>query len=121
MNQLLLTFDDTRQGAHRKRDRQTSVDAARSMLGDHLTNQQDLVLTRLSWKVDANAYELACELGYQQSVVARRLTDLWELGLADRNGIKRQGGTGRFGDCWQITEAGRKWLADRNAAEQESS
>lgn len=81
------------------------------MSGDTLTGQQTLVLTRLSWQHDANAYELAAALGLQQSVVARRLTDLHSMGLAERNGIKRQGSSGRLGDCWFVTRRGLEWLS----------
>lgn len=109
-DQLSLGYDAPTSGAHRKRDRQSAVDAARSM-GDYLTGQQTLVLRRLSWQHDANAYELAGALGLQQSVVARRLTDLHKMGLAERNGVKRPGSSGRLGDCWRCTRRGLDWLA----------
>jgi DNA-binding MarR family transcriptional regulator len=111
MNQLALNLDaPITRGTARKRDRQTAVDAALSMSTGHLTNQQMLVLRRLSWRLDGTAYEIASELGMQQSVVARRFTDLGQMGMAERNGIKREGSTGRFCDCWQVTRDGLRWL-----------
>lgn len=108
--QLSLDYSDSRQGSHRKRDRQSSVDAARSMSGSVLRAQQRLVLTRLSWVLDANAYEVSQSLNVQQNVVARRFDDLEEMGLAARTGTKRVGSSSRQCDVWAITRKGLRWL-----------
>lgn len=99
-------------GSHRKNSRQSSVDAARSMSGEVLNNQQRLVLTRLSWVIDANAYEVAKALQFtvQQNVVARRFDDLEAMGLAERTETKRAGGSKRQIDVWRCTSKGLGWL-----------
>lgn len=111
-SQLSLLELTPTQGSHRKNDPQTSVDAARSMFGDVLNNQQRLILTRLSWVLDANAYEVSKALSFrvQQNVVSRRFDDLEAMGMAERTGAKREGSSSRMGDVWRCTRKGLQWL-----------
>ncbi len=122
MSQLDLFTAPVTQGSHRKRSRQTSVDAARSMSGDVLTNQQREVLEVVAANPchGATAYEIATQLGYQQNVVARRCTDLGEMGFAQRRSgfygeeevfMSRPGSSGRQCDVWFATDKGLSWLA----------
>lgn len=110
--QLDLFDAPVRSGAHRHSDRQSSVDAARSMSGDVLNKQQLLILTRLSWVPDANAYEVSKALSFrvQPNVVSRRFDDLELMGMAERTGTKREGSSKRMGDVWRCTRKGHQWL-----------
>lgn len=109
-------------GTHRKRERQTSVDAARSMSGPVLNKQQREALAVVAANPceGATAYELATQLGFQQNVMARRLSDLGEMGYAFRRWgwigeeqvyEARPGSSGRRCDVWRATDAGLEWLS----------
>jgi hypothetical protein len=110
--QLGLFDAPATRGTSRKRDRATSQAAARSMEGEHLTDQQRQVLEVVSraW-IGATAYECAVELGFQQSVMSRRIKDLIELGLARYDGEERPGGSGRMCSVAVCTERGLDFLS----------
>lgn len=100
-------------------DPPTSHAAAESMQGPPLSDQQALVLRTLvecdrtgGYQHDgATAHEIVMRLAYtghapQQSVVARRLTDLRDAGLIVDSGRTRPGASNRQLIVWQpvITE-----------------
>lgn len=108
--QLTLADAPITSGSHRHADRQTSVDAARSMQGRALTVQQLAVLQVVAacWQ-GATAYEIAQQTGYQQSVMSRRLCDLIARGLVVYRDETRPGSSGRPCSVAEITERGREW------------
>lgn len=119
MAQLGLFDAPATRGTARKRDRQTAKDAAASMAGDVLRDQQRKVLDVVAacWEHGATAYEVATQLGLQQNVMAKRLGELGDLGLTQRRTgaiggeliyEARPGGSGRRCDVWRITDAGRE-------------
>lgn len=60
-------------------------------------------------RVGATAYEVQAVLAYtghapQQSVIARRLTDLRDLGLVVDSGVRRPGSSGRQLICWKAVD-----------------
>ena len=99
----------------RESDPPTSHDAADHH--DGLSAQRRMVLAALADKGHATAYELLCHLATyrpivpQQSVIARRLTDLHELGLVEDTGTTRPGSSKRRLIVWRITNDGREALA----------
>lgn len=114
----LFTAPVTR-GASRRNDPWTSKAAARSMSGAALSSQQQLVLsavTDAAKRLDLNcasAYEVTRWLGVrspQQSVVARRLTELLDRGFVEDTGVARPGSSGRLCRCYRVTPAGNRWL-----------
>lgn len=119
MQQQLFGAPATR-GASRRSDPHTSRDAGRSMSGDVLRDQQALVLGALSWHEDATAFELWGDLwqrflpghprGPKENVVARRLTELHEMGLIRLTGDTRPGSSSRRQQVWEITDKGREVL-----------
>lgn len=109
-------------GASRRREPQTSREAARSMSGHVLRDQQAFVLRVLAsladpaneWKATAaEVARFALVKHYrplQQNVAAKRLGELREKGLVREQGT-RPGWTGRPCICFALTAAGREWLA----------
>lgn len=98
-------FDVEPHGAARRSDPQTSRDAAASMTGAHLSRQQGQILELVREWGDITAAEIARATGHtiQQSVAARRLTDLRDLGLIEDTGVTRPGNTGRMCTVWAPT------------------
>lgn len=99
----------------RTTDPETSHAAAASIVPG-LSTQRAQVLALIQ-QVDgiysdggATAYEVAARSEIQQSVVARRMTDLHQLGLVRDSGRTRPGSSGRQLIIWMLTEAGRKAL-----------
>lgn len=103
-------------------DPPTSHAAAASMTPEALGAQLRSVL----WALDhhsnhgtrpgGTAHEVVMVLAYgsvpapQQSVVARRLTDLRERGLIRDTGTTRPGASNRELTVWELTDQGRKAL-----------
>ena len=85
----------------RTTDPDTSHSAAASMI-DHLGHQRRQVMACIGVVGGATAYEVAERLGLQQNVVARRCTDLRELGRIIDSGRRRPGSSGRLGIVWII-------------------
>lgn len=121
MNQLGLFDAPITRGGTRKTSRQTSVDAARTMSGVILRDQQRKVLQVVeACAYGATAFEVAVQLGLQQNVMAKRLSELGEMGLTFRRTGQigsetvcesRPGGSGRRCDVWRVTGTGRARLA----------
>ena len=88
-------------------DPQTSRDAAASM-APHLSGQRARVLALVREHGDITAAEIARTTGHtiQQSVAARRLTDLAQMGLIEPTGVTRPGNTGRMCTVWTIATTG---------------
>lgn len=66
--------------------------------------------------VGVTAYEALLLLsfdgkGWQQSVIARRLTDLREKGCVRDSGVTRPGGSGRQLIAWTATDKGRGFVS----------
>lgn len=108
-------------GASRASDPQTSRDAARSMSGEVLRDQQALVLGALAWHEDATAFELWGDLwqrflpghprGPKENVICKRLGELAEMGMVARTGDTRPGSSHRHQMVWRITDKGREAVA----------
>ncbi len=82
----------------RRTDPRTSKAAAASMSEHVLGKQRSEVLAVVNAypkSHGATAFEVASCTGYQQSVCARRLTDLCELGLVLDSGKTRAGSSNR--------------------------
>lgn len=96
-------------GASRATDPATSRDAARSLSGPVLRDQQALVLRSVDWLIEASAWEIHCHLGYrvQQNVVAKRLGELVDLGMVRFTGKTRPGSSHRLQRVYALTDAGR--------------
>lgn len=85
-------------GTHRKRDPQTSVDAAAAVDVPARAQQvYDALATRPSGAIPAELVDIlrATDDGWQQNWVGRRLDDLEQVGLARRTGVTRVGRYGR--------------------------
>lgn len=107
--------------AVRATDPDTSHQAAASMAGAPVSGQRLRVLTAIDeferrnpHRNGATAADVVMVMAYsghapQQSVVARRCTDLRELGLITEAGT-RPGTTGRQLTVWRLTEAGAEIL-----------
>jgi hypothetical protein len=110
-----LTFPEP--GA-RSTDPGTSHAAARSMR-DAVTGQRRLVLRAVAWAGadGATAWDIVTDLMrrglpmIQQSVVARRLTDLHAAGLIEDSGDTRKGSSSRQLIVWRVTHAGKGAVA----------
>lgn len=96
-------------------DPPTSHAAAKSIVPG-LGKQRAQVLTLIE-QVDgiysdggATAYEVAARSEFQQSVVARRCTDLRDLGFVSDSGRTRPGSSGRHLIIWYLTDSGRAAL-----------
>jgi len=113
--------------AVRNTDPATSHAAAASLPAEVLSDQRRAVLSAVAdvdrfnpHRPGATAYEVMCRMSYsghapQMNVVARRLRDLGDLGLAeipevDGRPMTRQGGSGRRQQVWVLTDAGREAL-----------
>jgi hypothetical protein len=101
----LLVFDPPEGRASRNlvraTDPLTSQAAAASMRGRPLSKQRAQVLSFIrASNTGATAFEISVVLEMQQSVVARRCTDLHELGLIVDSGRTRPGSTGRQLTVW---------------------
>lgn len=113
--QQLGIFDiPATRGASRRSDPATSREAARSVSGEVLRDQQALVLGCI--RGDATAWEITTVLlhrghGVQQNVVAKRLTELRELGMVRLTGETRPGVSHRRQQVWTVTDKGREAVA----------
>lgn len=88
--------------------------AAAASIADGLSAQRRAVFDAVAeverrnrHRVGATAYEVQALLAYsghapQQSVIARRLSDLRDLGLVVDSGVRRPGSSGRLLICWQV-------------------
>lgn len=112
----MTLFDDPPVLGHptaRATDPATSAAAAASMV-DHVSGQCRQVLEAVAWS-PATAYDVVVHLqsrrrSIQQSVAARRLTDLARAGFVADTGDTRPGSTGRPLTVWRATDAGRAYL-----------
>lgn len=106
----------------RRTDPDTSKAAAESLDPATLSEQRRRVLWAISvvehygHKRGATACEIVMRLSYtgnapQQSVVARRCTDLCEFGYIEDSGDRRNGNSNTPLIVWRLTEAGRKATA----------
>src|SRR5690554_4664785 len=107
-------------GASRKTDPATSREAARSMSGHVLRDQQRLVLTGLAdccrVRGDGNAWEVWQTLTargrvVKENVISKRLGELRSLGLVRVAGAPRPGSSHRKQLVFVVTDKGREWLA----------
>lgn len=110
----------TTRGASRATDPWTSVEAARSMSGPVLRDQQVLVLRGLG-HLDCTAYEVWLRLQDdpcrpKENVVSKRLGELVDAGMLRPTGKTRPGSSHREQKVYELTEQGREWLRDRSAA-----
>jgi hypothetical protein len=111
----------------RRSDPITSHIAAESMTPAALSKQRSLVL----WAIvqlerhggdGATTVDICVRLAYenntvpQQSVVARRCTDLRDLGLIEDSGVTRIGTSKRPLIVWKSTAAGREAVPTREVA-----
>lgn len=115
----LLDVPATR-GASRAADPRTSVDAARSMSGQVLRDQQALVLRGLG-HIDCTAYEVWLRLQDdparpKENVISKRLGELVAAGMLEPTGRTRPGSSHREQKVYAITQRGREFLRDRSAA-----
>lgn len=127
MTPELLTLFDAVDAVARHSDPATSHQAAASMDRPTLSEQRRQVLAA-ALEVDrrtggrgATAYEVTGSLSRygkapQMNVVARRLRDLYELGLVelavvDGEPVARPGGSGRAMQAWTPTSDGRRALS----------
>ncbi len=118
---LTLPFYATR-GASRHDGPATSRAAGRSLDGQHLRDQQALVLTALcdmhrrlcnggnAWEIQSRLLERG--KGVQQSVVSKRLGELRAKGLVEIVG-ERPGSSHRMQQVYVPTPAGLGWVAAR--------
>ncbi len=95
--------------AVRTSDPRTSHAAARSMKPDVLGKQRSEALRVIKAYADtvhdgATAWDVARSTGYQQSVCARRCSDLHELGLIEDSGYTRAGSSNRQMIVWRPIE-----------------
>jgi hypothetical protein len=110
-----LTFPEP--GA-RSTDPGTSHAAARSMR-DAVTGQRRLVLRAVAWagRDGATAWDIVSDLTRRgirppdQSVAARRLTDLHQAGLIEDTGTTRSGRSNRQLIVWRLTHTGQRAVA----------
>lgn len=115
MTPELLTLFDAVDAVARHSDPATSHQAAASMDKPTLSEQRLLILHyvangfQTAWQIVSRDHDCGGRL--QQNVVARRLTDLHEMGLIAPLGYTRPGSTGRQLTCWALTHAGREALA----------
>lgn len=91
-------------GTARFGDRQTSIDAAASMSGDHLAFDQRRVLDALianggTGSVDDVARRVTDR---ERNCIARRITDLVKAGLVVDSGQVVVGSRGRGVTVWQV-------------------
>lgn len=120
MNEPTLFDYAPTQGSVRSTDPQTSIDAARSMTGRVLCDQQELVLRALG-HIDCTAYEVWLRLQDEparpkENVISRRLTDLRMAGMLELTGTTRPGSSNRGQQVHRVTDKGREFLRDRSAA-----
>lgn len=90
--------------------------AAAASIADGLSAQRRSVFDAVAavertnpHRVGATAYEVQALLAYsghapQQSVIARRLSDLRDLGLVVDSGVRRPGSSGRQLICWKAVD-----------------
>lgn len=107
--------------AVRDHDRPTATAAAESMTGEPRIRQADRALVILAdierRKGGATAWEIHGLWPYlappapDQSVIARRLTDLARAGLIEDTGTSRTGKSGRLLTVWRLTDDGRARVA----------
>lgn len=120
----LMDYAATR-GSSRRSDPDTSRAAARSMDGQTLRDQQALVLetvARIAGPFNhycASAFDVVERLGSdapQQSVVAKRIGELVDLGMVEDAQRTRPGRSSRACRCFSLTERGWAWVRARGAA-----
>lgn len=104
----------------RATDPATSVEAGATMTGAVVNDQQRLVLDALDLlhgTFGVTAWEVVRWSGHnlQQNVIAKRCTELRELGLIVDSGHTRPGSSGRRLICWTVTDAGRAALREVEA------
>jgi len=108
--------------AARATDRPTATAAAESMTGEPRIRQADLVLTAIADEArrgnGSTAHDVVMWCSFhrpahvpQQSVAARRCTDLARAGLIADTGTSRPGSSGRLLTVWTITDEGRARVA----------
>lgn len=122
--QLPLFSTPATRGASRQSDPWTSRDAGRSMAGDVLPAQQELVLRGFG-HIDSTAYEVWLRLQDnpscpKENVISRRMGELRDVGYLRLTGKTRPGSSRRAQQVHELTEKGREWaaqlLADRGVA-----
>lgn len=100
-----LDFDaPATRGASRQSDPWTARAAGRSMQGQVLRDQQQLVLDAVRYLGTATAWEVhrdVCTL-IQQNVIAKRLSELRDLGLVRVAGPPRPGSSHRLLQVWEV-------------------
>ena len=114
MTQPSLFDAPATRGASRASDPRTSRDAGRSMTGQVLRDQQALVLgcvgsTATAWEITTTLLRRGHRV--QQNVVAKRLSELRELGLVRLTGGTRPGSSHRHQQVYALTERGREVAA----------
>lgn len=119
----LLDMLAAKPAAVRASDPPTSKAAAESLPAPVLSVQRHAVLAAVEaierfnpHKVGATAYEVMARMAFTghgpaQNIVARRLTDLRELGFVEDSGVTRPGGSNRPLVAWRITATGIEALA----------
>lgn len=112
---MLSLFDDLTDGYGplvRTTDPQTAHDAADSMV-PLLPAQRSRVLVTVarSGSLGITAYDVAVELGNQQSVMSKRLSELHAVGLVDKADWTRTGVSGRQLTVYVINQRGRDLAA----------
>lgn len=120
-------FDDTPSRRHRRSDPKAAKAAAESMSGPVLSGQRHRVL----WALDdcirhglpgASAHDVMMRLAYepggapQQSVIAKRCSELRDAGLIVDTGETRRGSSHRELTVWTLTDEGRGYLTREVAA-----
>lgn len=91
----------------RTSDPHTSRDAAASLDPATLGRQQAAVIASLAARREATCEEIAGDVGNYPNRVARRITDLHDLGLVADTGSTRAASSGRQQIVWHLTDAGR--------------
>lgn len=120
-------FDDAPSRRHRHSDPKPARAAAESMSGPVLSGQRHRVLWALNDCIrhglnGATAHDVVMRLAYepggapQQSVIAKRCSELREAGLIVDTGRTRRGSSHRELTVWDLTEEGREQLAGEVAA-----
>lgn len=110
MSQPTLFDAPATRGASRQSDPATSREAARSVSGTVLRDQQALVLSAVGYA--ATAYEVWERLSarghrVKENVCSKRLGELRELGMVRLTGMTRPGSSSRPQQVFALTDEGR--------------